>query len=45
MYMTGTVPFNRKYPTYGYVIPDSFTLDFSDSGNLLYIAGVDKKLP
>lgn len=37
--------FNRKYPTYGYVIPDNFQVDFSDQGNLVYITGIDKALP
>lgn len=35
----------KKYPTYSYVIPDKFDLDFSDAGNLFYITGVDKDLP
>jgi hypothetical protein len=36
---------NKVFPTYGYVIEDKFDLDFSDSGNLLYITGIDPKLP
>jgi len=27
------------------VIPDTFQVDFSDNGNLVYITGIDKKLP
>jgi hypothetical protein len=39
------VPYTRSYPTYGYEIQDRFDLDFSDSGNLIYITAIDKKLP
>ncbi len=39
------IPFNRVYPTYGYEIQDTFQLDFSDKGNLIYITALDKKLP
>lgn len=34
----------RVYPIYNYVIPDSFDLDFSDAGNLIYITAEDTKL-
>jgi hypothetical protein len=39
------VPMTKAFPTYGYVIQDTFDLDFSDKGNLVYITGVDPKLP
>ena len=45
LYISGDVPFNRVYPTYNYTIPDKFDLDFSDTGNLVYIAAIDKNLP
>jgi hypothetical protein len=38
-------PLTKTYPTYGYIIPDKFDLDFSDNGNLIYITGTDPKLP
>lgn len=34
----------RTYPTYNYTIPDKFDLDFSDSGNLVYITARDKNI-
>lgn len=36
---------NKVFPTFGYVIPDKFDLDFSDNGNLVYIQAIDPKLP
>lgn len=39
------MPFNRKYPTYNYTIPDNFQVDFSDNGNQVYITALDKQLP
>ena len=35
----------KVFPTFGYVIPDKFDLDFSDTGNLIYIQALDPKLP
>lgn len=35
----------RVYPIYNYMIPDSFDLDFSDAGDLIYITAEDTKLP
>lgn len=35
----------KVFPTFGYVIPDKFDLDFSDNGNLIYITAIDTKLP
>lgn len=35
----------KVFPTFGYVIPDNFDLDFSDTGNLIYIQAIDPKLP
>lgn len=35
----------KVFPTFGYVIPDKFDLDFSDTGNLIYIQAIDPKLP
>ena len=45
LYTTRQVPRTKNYPTYGYVIPDQFDLDFSDAGNLVYITAIDPKLP
>jgi hypothetical protein len=39
------VQMTKVFPTYSYVIPDNFDLDFSDQGNLVYITGIDPKLP
>jgi hypothetical protein len=44
IYTSRHIPFNRIYPTYGYVIPDKFDADFSDTGNLVYITAIDKNL-
>ena len=35
----------KVFPTFGYIIPDKFDLDFSDTGNLIYIQALDPKLP
>jgi hypothetical protein len=35
----------KVFPTYGYIIQDNFDLDFSDVGDLVYITGIDPKLP
>lgn len=35
----------RTYPIFNYTIPDSFDLDFSDQGDLIYITAEDKNLP
>ena len=33
------------FPVYNYTIPDKFDVDFSDSGDLLYITAIDPSLP
>jgi len=35
----------KNYPLYNYTIPDKFDFDFSDKGDLLFIAAIDKNLP
>lgn len=34
----------KVFPTFGYVIQDKFDLDFSDTGNLVYITAIDTKM-
>ncbi len=34
----------KVYPLLDYQIQDKFDLDFSDTGNLIYITGIDKRL-
>lgn len=34
----------KIWPVYNYTIPDNFDLDFSDTGNLVYITAFDKNL-
>lgn len=45
LYSLGAAPITKNFPTYGYIIPDKFDLDFSDNGNLIYITAIDTKLP
>jgi hypothetical protein len=45
IYILRDAPMTKVYPTFGYVIPDKFDLDFSDTGNLIYIQALDPKLP
>lgn len=45
LYTLKDVTRTKLFPTFGYVIPDKFDLDFSDLGNLIYITGTDPKLP
>lgn len=45
LYTLGQAPITKEFPTFNYTIPDKFDLDFSDTGNLIYITGVDPKLP
>ena len=45
LYFRRDVPMTKVYPTFGYKIQDKFQLDFSDTGNLVYITGIDTKLP
>jgi hypothetical protein len=35
----------KKIPTYNYVIPPDFDLDFSENNNLIYISGIDPSYP
>lgn len=35
----------KVFPTFKYKIPDNFDLDFSDTGNLIYIQAIDPDLP
>lgn len=45
LYTNEDIPLTKAYPTFGYIIPDKFDLDFSDKGNLIYITATDPKLP
>jgi len=45
LYTIRNVYLTKVFPTYNYVIPDAFDLDFSDQGNLIYISATDPKLP
>jgi hypothetical protein len=45
LYLLKDAPMTKVFPTFGYVIPDKFDLDFSDTGNLIYIQATDPKLP
>lgn len=45
IYTLRDAPMTKVFPTFGYVIPDKFDLDFSDNGNLIYIQAIDPKLP
>jgi hypothetical protein len=45
LYTLRDAPMTKVFPTFGYVIPDKFDLDFSDTGNLIYIQAIDPKLP
>jgi hypothetical protein len=45
LYTRGDVGLTKTYPIFNYFIPDNFDLDFSDTGNLIYITAEDKKLP
>ena len=45
IYTLRDAPMTKVFPTFGYVIPDKFDLDFSDNGNLIYIQATDPKLP
>ena len=38
------VPMTKVYPTFGYEIQDKFQIDYSDSGNLVYITAIDKNM-
>lgn len=44
LYTRKDVAITKVYPTYNYTIPDDFDLDFSDSGNLVYITAYDNNL-
>jgi hypothetical protein len=45
LYTLKEVAITKSFPTFGYIIPDKFDLDFSDNGNLIYITATDPKLP
>lgn len=45
LYTLRDAALTKVMPTFGYTIPDKFDLDFSDLGNLIYIQGIDPKLP
>lgn len=45
LYSLNNVTLTKSFPTYSYVIPDKFDLDFSDTGNLVYITAKDPKMP
>jgi hypothetical protein len=45
LYTKRTTHQTKNYPLYNYTIPDKFDCDFSDEGDLLYIAALDKNLP
>jgi hypothetical protein len=45
LYTRKTTHMTKAYPLYNYTIPDKFDCDFSDKGDLLYIAAIDKNLP
>ena len=44
LYTRKDVPLTKVYPTYNYEIQDKFELDFSDTGNLVYITAIDKNI-
>jgi hypothetical protein len=44
LYTLRDAPMTKVFPTFGYIIPENFDLDFSDTGNLIYIQAIDPKL-
>jgi hypothetical protein len=45
IYTLRDAPMTKVFPTFRYIIPDKFDLDFSDTGNLVYIQAIDPHLP